>query len=110
MMRLQSASSISSVATRCVTPAAQTRMSTRPRFLPARLAQALERREVADVGGDAQRAAPALLDSPATSSTSAAPARRDDVGARIGKTKRERAADAARAADDDGHPAGEIKQ
>ena len=39
-----------------------------------------------------------------------APPGRDDVGAGVGQTERERAADAARAADDDGDAAGEIEQ
>ena len=94
-------------------PAAQTQdvdLAERRRGTPSR--SALERRPCRR-RRTAMRSVrrPRASISAATSSTSAcAPAGRDDVGAGVGKAERERAADAARAADDDGHASGKIEQ
>ena len=64
-----------------------------------------------DVGGNRQRAAAALLDLGGDVFDELhAAAGRDDVGARVGQSERERAADAARTTNDDGRAAGQIKQ
>ena len=73
---------------------------------------ALERPAVADVGRHRAASAGRAPRSrrPPRRRRRAAPAGDDDVGAGVGEPERERAADAARAADDDGRPAGEIEQ
>ncbi len=79
--------------------------------LDALVAQALERGDVGDIGGDRQRAAAAVLNlgGDVLDELDAA-AGRDHVGARVGQTERERAADPARTTDDDGRTAGQIEQ
>ena len=110
-MRAQSDSSICSVGTRLVTPAAATTMSTRPRSRAARVAQRRHRRDVGHVGtGDCRLPSTRanlggrLFHQVATSSGS------HDVRARVGETERDGAADPARAAHDHGDTAGEIEQ
>ena len=110
-MCAQSASSMSSVGTRFVVPATHdedvdlaelARHASRSRSSDRDVA----RRPPASAasGGRAPRS------SAATSSTSVcAPAGGDDVRAGVGQPERQRAADAARAADDDGQSAGQIE-
>ena len=92
-------------------PAAQTRMSTRPNACEARVAQALQRGELADVGRMPQRPPPARFDRRRHLVHGVrAPAGGDDVGAGVGQAERERPADAGGAADDDRGSPGEIEE
>ena len=77
----------------------------------ALVTQAIERGDVGDVGGDRQRAAAALLNLGGHGLDELhAAAARHDVGARVGQTEGERAADSARTSDNDGRAAGQIKK
>ena len=77
----------------------------------ARLPEALERGDVADVRRHAQRLAAARLDlGRDLLDQRLAPPGRDDVGAGIREAERQRAADAARAAHDHCHASRKIEQ
>ena len=73
--------------------------------------QRRDRRLVGDVGRHAQRPAPRGLDQRGRLVDDVLPARRrHDVGARLREPLRQRAADAGRAADDDGRAARQIQR